>query len=1387
MLDEWMPLICPSDNMAGRGTYFLSRFLPVKCDPDTSFRLWFTDIMGLTQTSQLGGNTTSVILDHLEILTKAIESYLHPSNKGRWTCKLVNFVGIACNLLLKRVECERTEQDSWLKQIPESHRLSQDDIDRFVRIMLPCVRLTMFLNNNNFQQDYQCLVVLSPGIILPDYTERAFDSIESVVEHQRVETAITSFLVTVRSMCLHEPSKEHIVPLLQSLLTTITSNDLQKSWIALLGFSFAFSMIPVVDCSHLLSLPGKRSKETERVWRSTGQFKDLVAEYLDRLLLLIEVSAMEDTGSSNSLTHKAKSQFRSQSNMATDNAAEGSIYMSFDALVKNSSDDIRDMILDKIFRFTTTTTLEVKIAGKTFGDAISCLSYMYPEKTLKKFLPYLIRESNYLLNEEEDKGDTGSELLWNVTMMAALLRGRGDAYHPYLEDLMSIFERMLQFRNSTQLISVAVTGIRTLLCMLLRPRPLEQRSCEVDYNDKNFDFTSTWGRGIDSSTLNLKWYVPGEKEYGAVVAILERFGVRAINNLAGYVRDNETEKTKFQIDLRVLRMMLKAGRLMPMLGNDLTPLAPIYTEHQPDWKEGDRVKFDNIFYKCGLEFDHELLRSFRLRAAECVQGVYEYLCANLADDTKSFEEICGLFHDLLSFRGHNTQKVNKEYTRPGSTPSQYTELHSKFAKSLLKMCVSNYTVVRKTAQHHLKKCLPAILHSRWFVIPELINYLKPDEGVTHEQLKGAIYTLSHQRIVSYIAAHSHLYSQVMPVICRAQHSEKDSILDAIEHFVDYFIEDYRSHNFSTVATPSTLELAIQLNSGRISAESIAVGNTIADEKDAMRKTGYYKCLDELISILRDDKTTWRFQENTAMVIKTLLHRDMEMSEVFVKTMLEYILHDSIGVRSLAMKVVQKIVYMQRREYKVYFDRIVENGVLTQPFPQDTFVDPSTFPDDGDGPKAGDRPSNAWLQYRENDLPDTEEKYRNCIFVDKPHWGYNQWPKQLKVCIEIDEHVGEEGRMSPIDKIIVSYFKDPSFVGIFKDPSFVDRYIKLYSLEDNNGSEKVCTIRRQLYRDLFRNYGWSLFELFKPKIEEFVGEKTESHHRFAAELITSITRGSKHWTFSDLQKMWDTIIPLIAKAMDVVSSETLHMWLACISWIVEDRDPRRFSRLIKAAKSSFLNGRTIFHDASNLYLLETIFCQFEWKYAEGLHQLLAEVSTKLNINYKNIRDKMGHIINRCTAVDYPMMHGTRPTISPRRGEFMLSVLPQMKSLDTGLFGTEWVVVDSISLNDDNDAVKVVKTITSWLLNTRYLNCCNTSTTPEMMPFLSYLLALEPNEVDEDLKSLCSRALFYMSKDHLNEVSIEPALEAITKEPTDTSKKLIITLLVTNHNSLFTSRD
>ena len=43
-------------------------------------------------------------------------------------------------------------------------------------------------------------------------------------------------------------------------------------------------------------------------------------------------------------------------------------------------------------------------------------------------------------------------------------------------------------------------------------------------------------------------------------------------------------------------------------------------------------------------------------------------------------------------------------------------------------------------------------------------------------------------------------------------------------------------------------------------------------------------------------------------------------------------------------------------------------------------------------------------------------------------------------------------------------------------------------------------------------------------------KVEAQHRFASELLCSVTRGSKHWPYKDIQLMWDTILPLIEVAI-----------------------------------------------------------------------------------------------------------------------------------------------------------------------------------------------------------------------------------------------------------------
>ena len=890
-------------------------------------------------------------------------------------------------------------------------------------------------NSSNFQHDYQCLVRLSPHVVLPLYLDHAFECIESIIEPQRVTTALCSFAVSLRALCLHEPSKQHVIPLLNSLLPTISSNDLTKSWIALLAFSFAFTMIPVVDCSHLLDQPGKRKKDLERVWRTTSQFKDMVAVFVDKLMNLIEVSAMEDTGNLNTINHKPRNtkNFKNASSIP-DYLAEGSIYMSFDSLIRNSSDDIRDMILDKVFRYVTTTTLEVKIAGKTMGDALSNLSNTYTGKTLKKFMPHLISECNSLLNEENETGLSSAELLWNITMLRSILRGRGDCFLPYLGDIQDLLERCLNFHNSRQLVTIAVKAVSDMLYLLLKLKTLDFQSCQMSYNDKSFDFTSTWGVGVAADDLKLEWYVPGEAEYAAVNQIVERFGVSAMKKLSQFVTEKNTNKEEFQVQLRVLRAVQKtAGHIMPMFGTESPLKVPKYGGHEVD--ESVRVPIDNLNIKIGVECASEVLKTFRRSAAETVKTVYDYLIANAADDVKSFEIICCLFEDILTFKGYDGTKMKKEHTKyksvkqmlddklAGKTKqlrmvvihrvylqqqyrqhaqlfSPYTEEHHKYTQCLVEMALSHYTIVRKQAQHCLKKCLTVMLNSRWFFIPQIIKYLEPNSEVPHEQLKGAIFSLCIPRISSYFAPQPLLYCDVFPAICKAQHSEKDSIINAIEQLADYIIDEYRTCTFNTTASVEATSFAEKL-SGKLPSNRVQEGHAIAQLKDDLNKKSYNVCVDRLLDVLKLGSTTWRFLDLTGDILRTIIQHSTIFSASFVETFLGFLAHDSIGMRMISFRVVSNIIYLQRRVYK------------------EMHIDPSTFPDDGPGHPVGERPSNQWLQYREAEIPDTEDKYKACIFVDKPHIGYNKWAKDVKVCIEIDYELDNTSRYSEIDKLVVS--------------------------------------------------------------------------------------------------------------------------------------------------------------------------------------------------------------------------------------------------------------------------------------------------------------------------------------------------------------------------------
>ena len=106
--------------------------------------------------------------------------------------------------------------------------------------------------------------------------------------------------------------------------------------------------------------------------------------------------------------------------------------------------------------------------------------------------------------------------------------------------------------------------------------------------------------------------------------------------------------------------------------------------------------------------------------------------------------------------------------------------------------------------------------------------------------------------------------------------------------------------------------------------------------------------------------------------------DMRLSSRAVKIMVGNLVHDNIIVRKVAIHNMAGVLRQHKRKHPTV-EREVDRGNLV----------------------VGDRPDNAWLQYRQEHWPKTKEQWNSPNFVHKTHFGYYCWPEKMMV------YAGEE--------------------------------------------------------------------------------------------------------------------------------------------------------------------------------------------------------------------------------------------------------------------------------------------------------------------------------------------------------------------------------------------
>ena len=186
-----------------------------------------------------------------------------------------------------------------------------------------------------------------------------------------------------------------------------------------------------------------------------------------------------------------------------------------------------------------------------------------------------------------------------------------------------------------------------------------------------------------------------------------------------------------------------------------------------------------------------------------------------------------------------------------------------------------------------------------------------------------------------------------------------------------------------------------------------------------------------------------------------------------------------------------------------------------------------------------RPDNAWLQFKKENEPKTQDDMDKTTYIDKTHIGYYAWPTDLKCYAPLSEQPKLNRDLSEMNELESLIYK------AFSDEQFLRKHIKFLSIEGKKGRDAFRVKRFRYFKSIFRNFDVGFLPLFRTLLEELVEENLESSYRCASEIIAGMIRGSKHWSLSMINEMWDFLCPLLAKVFTNIMPEMLKDWAVAL--------------------------------------------------------------------------------------------------------------------------------------------------------------------------------------------------------------------------------------------------
>ncbi|GFW26343.1 proteasome activator complex subunit 4 [Trichonephila clavipes] len=1330
-----------------------------------------TTIIATLLASMLGKQSSCQL--YISRLFKALESFYHPSNHGRWLVKMQRLLQKLPLAVINRLHRERYLKSSWLAPIPEEYKLTNQEVTDFVNSVVPAALLSMFSKRGCIDSAtaLQNLGALRPELVIPPILERLYSSLETLTEPHRLTAAMHCIVPVCRPLVLKNKyfpeGPNHVLPLLMAALPGIDSNDIKKCMMTFQFISTLSALVLFKDSSGAANNKDL-SENTRELCLATAAFEDFVLQLLDRIFVLIENSCLDNTSRLDRDAERTNPE---------ENFLEVGLYSTFGIIIMQSSPEIHQVVAKKLQTFITSHILEINLSGKYAANMCRVICRVSPELGLPAFLPHFsklvlaLTENDEILEEEK----LDDELLFGLLILSEIVRCDGSHLLKYQSNITEVLHMALKLKCKEGY-SLGCSLLKHYLKSLVLTYPWDTCSMAEPWTRHSSEelhlYIEDWGKSGDLYDLKVQYHLPSDEEIEVAKTLIETFVVPEVEKLRQWsLKEITLPRDTVHRSLSIIYYGIYGA---------CTSL-PLWEEEQILLRDSALPVYRPPTLECGTK-DIAVLdgKNVRHYVADALRQTLAHITTSCEDDTKSLFIIIKLYQTLLFNWGIEKEEFDARWKSFSMTKSimenklcgqkrhirsllidrvllqhelriseryklYFTNMHQLLMKDLMNLSTSHYSEVRKRAQSVLTDCLNHNGSAYKTILPDILENLQKDPMTCHEEFKGVLYVILGHKLNNLLKMYDwESVSQLLPAIVSSKHSEKPSIIKLLDAISIFLQKNLPYYQINLVFPKPCIDVAKGLwNESHplpitscLSDESIQNCSEVLESKNKMRERNYLKLVDSLVDLMKKGSLHWRHYHLAFVMLDILLRIDVRFPTKGVELFVSHLAHDTLAIRKLAIHGLTCILKQQKRKHpKIEIDPIVQN-------PKNLTLHPSM-------PVVNEIPDNFWLQYNSADVPDTEEKWNSRHFVHKTHWGFNSWPKSFKVFAPDSEQPKVNRSYEELTQ------EEKPIYDAFSQQKFIDSIISYFSLEEKKEQDKFDSKKFFLFKAIFKNFGSTFLPLFSDHLHRMVEDQQESVQRCASEIVGGLLSGSKHWDFHSIHHLKGYITPIFEKVVNGVTPETLNDWSTSIASVLTCRDPNKFYWIYEffmQEPKSIEHGS--FLEASWFCLLLHLIAQQEWRVCELLHRALAYILPKLDHSYQNVREKLGSFLVYIFMYDIPV-NAKALEYTPKRVPFLESLMPRIALLEANNKD-----IEENSAEDPPElksAKNLFRTICRWIS----LNGSKTLYTapPDILNVLPVLCHMVNDTADNGFQRDCQVTIAILGQAYLNSESIEASIKIL----------------------------